>query len=181
MSEAYDFVSTDDEPSDDVRRWRLGEHSVDTPLAQDEVSSAVTEVAGVNDDLAEVLSEAYEMMNGGGSSVSGYECPVCGLKHSHSDDKHDIRESFGVRAEFAEQMEYNPFCHCGVNELAMLLDFVDAFNESVFVHDFIIEFDNTYSDIQQAANSAPIPGSTRSAIEELRQDLVEVTDIDPYE
>jgi hypothetical protein len=56
---------------------------------------------------------------------------VCGINHGHADHKHDIRAStdatptggFEVTEAFADEMQYNPYCHCGANELAMLVRF----------------------------------------------------------
>jgi len=213
--------------SEGIRRWTLGDHSVDTGLDSQELDDAIQNVREVNNDLASVLEEARDMVET--TDVSGFECPVCGLNHSHADTKHDIRADdrtgFNVSAEFADEMEYNPYCHCGVNELAMLMDFFHYITIPIFDHqhefesvleippevvdevhremkdsrqdpdrdtldvegaikatdneydvppeavDELGEFLNLKEEIAGAADSAPIAGETREAIEEARTEL----------
>lgn len=144
----YDFIdSNDDDAQDDnqtaadeqqtterqpreVRRWTLGDHTSANEADVDALELWADNDEEVNEDLAEVLRDAASMVEG--STVSGFECPECGLNHSHADHKHDIRSFFEVEADFADGMQYVPFCHCGVNELAMLVDFFHFINVPVF-------------------------------------------------
>ena len=129
-----------------VSQWKLGSHSVPSGISKDEIENEISRIKDVNPDLAGVLEEASSMVEH--SETSGYECKVCGLYHGHSDGKnnHDIRSSLNVRDEFTSQMEFCPFCHCGVNELAMWIDFIAFSNVVVFEDqerfESVLELDN---------------------------------------
>jgi len=224
--ETTEDTSTDEQEPREVRRWSLGDHSVDSGLDSQELDDAIENVREVNEDLAGVLEETRDMVET--TSVSGFECPVCGLNHGHSDSKHDLRSAFNVEADFADQMEYCPYCHCGVNELAMLVDFFHYISIPVFTdqHEFegvlevppevvdevhremkesrqdmdretldvkgavratsneyevprevLDELETFYErkeNIKSAADSAPIAGETREAIEDARKELESV-------
>lgn len=127
--EGYDFFGDDDDDDAqtttedttnwDVERWSLGEHQEDPNLDWDVLDDEVEYLAEQAPGLSDALSEAKEITET--FNVGGFECAVCGLNHSHSDSKHDIRDIFNVTEEFAEQMKFSPFCHCGVSELARLV------------------------------------------------------------
>lgn len=77
-----------------------------------------------------------------GFSVRGFKCAKCGLSHSHSTNKHRASDSFdSMDAEDAASMEYNPNCHCGVQELGR--------------HGS--DYGVSESDAGRTAGSAPIP------------------------
>ena len=140
----YDFIQTGDDSTDNEEQfnevgsmWTLGDHTTADESDRSALSQAIDDTlegldSEVDDDMAEVLQDASAMVEN--TRVSRFECPVeaCGLGHSHSDHKHDIRTSFGVTDSFAEQMEGCPYCHCGVNELSMLMQFYPFINEQVF-------------------------------------------------
>lgn len=50
--------------------------------------------------------------------VNGFKCAQCGLAHMHDTNKHRATDSFDMTDDEAASMDYNPNCHCGVNELA---------------------------------------------------------------
>lgn len=52
--------------------------------------------------------------------VSGFKCAHedCGLVHNHSTNKHRASDDFDMSDDEAADMEANPNCHCGLNELA---------------------------------------------------------------
>jgi len=114
-----------------VQRWSLGAHSMgefgDTVGLLDELQAANEPV---NDELAGLLKDAANLI--ARSTVSGFECPVCGLNHGHADDKHDIRSAFEVTERFANLMKFVPYCHCGANELAVLVDYIHYFRSQMF-------------------------------------------------
>lgn len=117
----------------ETRKWTLGDHEVRHDVDTDAIREAAADIDGVNPDLAAVLENAADSLSS--ASVSGFECPVCGLNHGHSDTKHDIRSpssGFSVTGVFADFMEFCPYCHCGVNELAMLIDFYNHIDAPVF-------------------------------------------------
>jgi hypothetical protein len=119
-------------------RWKLGSHTMASETVNDSVHAALDEVDDeVDEDLKTVLEDAAGLLNN--SSPCDFECPVCGLNHGHHDNKHDIREEFNVEPAFAEQMNYVPYCHCGVNELAMLVDYFGFINEPVFTDQYEFE------------------------------------------
>jgi hypothetical protein len=145
-TDGYDFFDVpeedeeeDVEPADrlhgEAKRWTLGSH---TTADNDERESIRELLSGVDSevdaDLYETLDQASQLV--GTQNVSGFECQVCGLNHSHDDRKHDVRDIFGVTEAFADQMEFNPFCHCGVNELAMLMEFYPYIQQKMFDADF---------------------------------------------
>ena len=148
----YDFIRNSDDAQNDNNNsfgadlgWGYGNHN----------SSRVSEASGavndtietlddeVDDELLDVLEEVANIVEG--AEVSAFECEVCGLTHSHAEWKHNITNptdttnlrtnipGFNVRDEFAiHGMEYNPRCHCGVNELAMMMPFFGYMSTAVF-------------------------------------------------
>lgn len=138
----YDFIASDDDAQDDTNdfdtvgsMWDLGDHSaIETENRRALIESINTTTDQLDDDVdgdvKAVLQDAADLVEG--TSVSRFECPVCGLGHSHPDHKHDIRASFDVTDAFADNMEFCPYCHCGVNELAMLVDFFPYIDIPVF-------------------------------------------------
>jgi len=145
---SYDFLGNGDKGRSEEgaaadSRWSLGTHTTADQDTQDQLDEMVTELdIGIDKSLRDTLEEAAQIA--GSSSLSGFECSVCGLHHNHSDKKHDIRDDltnsgYNVVPAFAEQMVFSPFCHCGVNELAMLVDFYGYINVGVFC-DEMMEF-----------------------------------------
>jgi len=140
----YDFIQTGDDSTDNEPRfnkvgsmWTLGDHTTADESDRSALSQAINDTledidSEVDDDMAAALQDASAMVED--TNVSRFECPVeaCGLGHSHSDHKHDIRSGFDVTDAFAEQMEGCPYCHCGVNELSMLMQFYPYITETVF-------------------------------------------------
>lgn len=138
----YDFIASDDDAQDFTNNfdtvgsmWTLGDHSaIETENRRGLIESINTATEDLDDDVdgevKSVLEDAANLVED--TTVSRFECPVCGLGHSHPDHKHDIRASFNVRDGFADQMDFCPYCHCGVNELAMLVDFFPYINVPVF-------------------------------------------------
>lgn len=72
------------------------------------------DVQGAAQLHAEVESVADSM------DVRGFKCvhEKCGLVHGHDTTKHRGSDSFDMSEDEAAQMEANPNCHCGLNELA---------------------------------------------------------------
>jgi len=143
MTETYDFMADDDSTDDEQQfdtvgsMWTLGEHSgvssQNTTSLQNALQSTLDEAdEDVDGEVIDVLEDAAGLVED--TSVSSFECshPDCGLHHSHADHKHDIRSSFDVTEEFAAQLEFTPFCHCAVNELAMSMEFYGYINTQVF-------------------------------------------------
>jgi hypothetical protein len=132
-------ATEDDEESYEVRMWSLGNHSTLDEGRSESMSNTLEQFmsdmdSDVDGEVMGVLQDAQSMIGGGSSSVRSFECPVdeCGLQHSHSDDKHDIRSAFNVEPDFADGLLFNPYCHCSVNELAMLMRFFSYITEPVF-------------------------------------------------
>lgn len=127
--EGYDFFGngesdstepeTTEETNFNVKKWSLGDHQEDVSTAWSNIERSINNIESAAPGLADALAEAKDTVQS--FSVSGFECSVCGLNHSHSDSKHDIRSAFSVTDEFAEGMKFSPFCHCGVSELARLV------------------------------------------------------------
>jgi hypothetical protein len=140
----YPFLETSRNEDRFSQRWRLGYHTTADETVAGSVQQALDDVDDdVDADLKAVLEDAANLVKA--SETRGFECPVCGLNHDHSDTKHDIRAFYDVLPEFADQMEFVPYCHCGVNELAMLMDFFPHFAAPVFEdqHEFegVLEID----------------------------------------
>lgn len=137
MFGSTDSETTHDATADDddtepfrVRKWKLGGHSMKPTVNPDDLRADAVRNAEVDPELAAILEQAAERVQA--ANVGDFQCPVCGLSHGHGDAKHDIRQAFDVTTEFAEMMEFAPNCHCGVNELALLMDFFDYLRPQVF-------------------------------------------------
>jgi hypothetical protein len=52
--------------------------------------------------------------------MGGFKCAheECGLVHEHDTTKHRASDDFDMSESEAADMEANPNCHCGLNELA---------------------------------------------------------------
>ena len=75
-----------------------------------DVSAGEVEADGLFDTLDDIASD-YD--------VAGFKCVSCGLAHGHDTNKHRASDTFELGAtEAATSMDYNPNCHCGVQELA---------------------------------------------------------------
>jgi hypothetical protein len=212
----YDFVDNGDSDESDnnsdddfgSQRWGLGDHSRISSenrtglLESIEATMSETD-AEMDEEIRDVLGDAAELVDS--ADVSNFECPVeaCGLGHSHPDTKHDIRSSgsvgYNVTENFADRMEFCPYCHCGVNELSMLLEFFHYIDTEVFagrdfsgVRDLDPEVVNVIYNLMTTENmdftpavraastryNSPahviVPGSVRSELREfikLRQDI----------
>lgn len=126
-------TTTDDADDFNVLRWKLGNHNMKPTIDADELRQNAADNEDINDDLADVLQQAAIQVEQ--AKVRDFQCPVCGLSHGHSDSKHDIRTAVNVTEQFAEMMQFNPACHCGVNELAVLIDFYGYIVPQVFEDD----------------------------------------------
>jgi hypothetical protein len=148
----YNFVSNGQQNSDNNQtndfstvgnKWTLGNHTSVSSSDKEKLSWSLQDTMAaldenVDDDLLSVLEDASSLVDS--TSISRFECPLeaCGLGHSHGDHKHDIRSGFNVTDSFADQMKFCPYCHCGVNELSMLVAFFPYITEPVFAdqHEF---------------------------------------------
>lgn len=144
----YDFITNGDEEeqnNNDIEQqfntvgsmWTLGDHSTAGQNDRSELSKTIDKTMDelddeIDGDMKAVLQDASDLVKD--TRVSKFECPVesCGLGHSHPDHKHDVRDAFDVLNTFTNQMEFCPYCHCGVNELAMLMAFFPYISEPVF-------------------------------------------------
>lgn len=96
-----------------VQRTEL--EQVEEDAASPEVTvEAKPDIAGAEQLHAEVEAMAEDF------SVGGFKCAheECGLVHNHDTNKHRASDSFDMSDSEAAQMEANPNCHCGLNELA---------------------------------------------------------------
>ena len=96
-------------------------------------------------DLHATLDDAADDM-----SVRGFKCVKCGLAHMHDTNKHRASDSTSMSEDEAAEMEFNPNCHCGYNELAH--------------RGAAYGVEDTPSP-SQAASTAPIPDATRRQME----------------
>jgi len=87
-----------------------------TEQIRDEMPSSISVQTGEGIE-AEGLHEALDDM-ASSFDVTGFKCSTCGLAHMHSTNKHRASDAFDISVEETADMEYNPVCHCGVNELA---------------------------------------------------------------
>lgn len=94
----------------------------DAEVIQEEVEQPEVSVEGAasSDESFSVqaagLQEALDTV-ASGFSVSGFKCAKCGLAHMHDTTKHRASDSFSMSEDEASGMEFNPNCHCGVQEL----------------------------------------------------------------
>lgn len=146
MTGNYEFVEDDDSNDNEQQfdtvgsMWTLGDHSgisaQNTTSLRSALQASLDDAdEDVDGDVIDVLEDAAGLVEE--TSVSSFECshPDCGLHHGHADHKHDIRSGFDVTENFASLIEFTPFCHCGVNELAMLMEFYGYINTQVFEDD----------------------------------------------
>lgn len=139
----YDFVDTNDDESENNfgnQRWGLGDHNGLSAKNKkgllDSIEATMEEAdESMDEELRSVLEDASGLVSQ--TTVTQFECPVeaCGLGHSHPDTKHDIRSTstgYNVTREFADRMQFCPYCHCGVNELSMLMEFFHYIDTEVF-------------------------------------------------
>ena len=94
----------------------------DAQAIQEEVAQPEVEVDGVAASDTSMTVEASGLQSAldgiaDGFSVNGFKCAKCGLAHMHSTNKHRASDSFDMSDKDAASMEFNPNCHCGVQEL----------------------------------------------------------------
>jgi hypothetical protein len=82
-----------------------------TPKIQVEARPDIEGGAELQSALGEIADEF---------DVGGFKCahPQCGLVHTHDTNKHRASDDFSMSGDEAAEMEANPNCHCGLNELA---------------------------------------------------------------
>jgi hypothetical protein len=170
----YDFIDDGARRDDhkfghettDPSWWGLGEHREDNDTDWDSVLDELEDTIGNVPGMEGLLGEAEDIASS--YKDFGFECPVCGLSHGHSTDKHDVRDFFAVTDEFVDKMQCNPYCHCGVHELARLLNYFRSIEVQVFEDQDEPEFDidSRRRKIKSAASSAPIPDSLRNELDE---------------
>lgn len=100
----------------------MAEQIHETDLEQIEETTATPEVSverkpaiSGGQDLQAELGEMADSFN-----VGGFKCahPECGLVHGHDTNKHRASDDYDMSENEAADMEANPNCHCGLNELA---------------------------------------------------------------
>ncbi|QLG30002.1 hypothetical protein HUG10_20565 (plasmid) [Halorarum halophilum] len=171
---SYDFIDDNARPDNytyghevhDPSWWGLGTHreddGTDWDAVLEDVEDVVADVPGMNNLLneAERIADSYRDF--------GFECPVCGLRHGHSSDKHDVRDFFAVTEEFVDKMHKSPYCHCGVHELARLLNYFRSIEIQVFEDqdEDGFDIDSRKRQVKSAAGSAPIPDRVRNELDD---------------
>lgn len=185
-TDAEDDTQHSNPDSKAARKWGLGAHSAQPVVSEADLQASAEKLRGLDDDMAEMFENAADMVGSQKTSLGRYECPVCGIEHKHGSDKHDIRDTGSdglyVDPDFAERMEFNPNCHCGVNELAMLMDFLDHIPVQVFTDisnahvDGVVE--NRKADVRGAAANATISEATENRIENIRESIEASLDTD---
>jgi hypothetical protein len=70
-------------------------------------SGASVDASGLQESLTEI-ADTFD--------VTGFKCVKCGLAHMHDTTKHQLSKDFDISDEDSAQAEYNPVCHCGVQE-----------------------------------------------------------------
>lgn len=165
-----------------IRMWSLGDHRHPDAKSADDLRDEIERLRDSDDPgLAAALEEAEAELES--ADVVDFECPTCGFGHGHSADKHDVRSAFEVGTQFADdEMDKCPYCHCGVAELAMLVDFYEYLtrdNRQMFADgDSLSEADleERFETIRSAAESAPVHDETRRTIEARRDELAQARD-----
>lgn len=161
--------------------WKLGNHGRAVDMDLDSVTRELEAQRDLlDDDTLDLLDAARRVRDR--ASLYDFECPNehCRIAHSHDDTKHDIREKFNVTEAFVDAMEMTPFCHCGANELAMLVDYYHDFRVDVFTDQSDLtpsERDARIEAIREAAESARLHENTRQYIESLRANVKATRDL----
>lgn len=110
--------------------------SVEPETFSVESGASVSVEAGSLQDTLHNIADSFD--------VTGFKCVKCGLAHMHDTTKHQISKSFDISDDDAATMDYNPVCHCGLQEAGR--------------HGGDMGIDE--ADAASAADSAPIPPET---------------------
>lgn len=162
---SYDFIQNDGSTDNDQTTFggfSWSDHPGDHTSVSDDTQSALDAALDrVDEEMEPEVAEALQDISDelpGSDSVTNFQCshPDCGLTHGHPENKHHIRNpvdcrgvtGFGVTDEFAESIEFVPNCHCGANEMAMLVRFVPYFGDQIEV----------FSDGEQFRSVFQLPG-----------------------
>lgn len=86
-----------------VERVSVDEHSFSVEVE----AGASVEASGLHETLSEI-ADTFD--------VTGFKCVKCGLAHMHDTTKHQLSKDFDISDEDSAYMEYNPVCHCGLQE-----------------------------------------------------------------
>lgn len=86
-----------------VERISEGERSISVDVER----GATVDADGLQQSLAEV-ADTFD--------VTGFKCVKCGLTHMHDTMKHRLSDTFDISGEDSSSMDYNPTCHCGLQE-----------------------------------------------------------------
>lgn len=86
-----------------VEQVETEDHSFSTEVE----ASVSVEASGLQDSLSEI-ADSFD--------VTGFKCVKCNLTHMHDTLKHRLSDDFDISDEESASHNYNPVCHCGVQE-----------------------------------------------------------------
>jgi hypothetical protein len=118
---------------------------IDTSQVAPDVEISVGSTVNGGEALQDALGDIADSFG-----ATGFKCVKCGLAHMHDTTKHRLSDSFDVSPSEAASNEYNPTCHCGVQEAGR--------------HGSDYGVDET--EAASVASSAPIPAETRRELDE---------------
>lgn len=150
-------------------RWSYGDHDA-SGTDWDAVDDAISTLEEQNvEGLGSLLNEAKRAASE--ATENAFECGTCGLVHKHGTGKkgHHLREE-GVTQAFIDKMKYEANCHCGLHELARLLNHWSHLNTQVFEDQDNMsrsEIDSKISELQSvcANDNAPIPPEVETELD----------------
>jgi len=182
----YEFmVGHDPEPEDDEDgfdhgRWSRGRHAGANERQDEQAEQIALEEMLAGMDLSEQRQELVDDLLEKSESIQSFEfvCPLCNHGHEHGDNKHDLTYDLGyagfrVRQEFADQLEWEQGCHCGLAELSMLMDYFEMIDQQVFEDQDNPEFDldSRIEKIRAEEGNAPNPDHVYADLRETREQL----------
>jgi len=185
----YEFVvGYDPEPGDDQDeengfdhgRWSRGRHAGADEREDEQAEQVALEEMLAGMDLSEQRQELVDDLLEKSESIQSFEfvCHLCNHGHGHGDNKHDITYDLGyagfrVREDFADQLEWEQGCHCGLAELSMLMDYFELIDQQVFEDQDDSEFDldSRIEKIRAEEGNAPNPDHVYADLREKREQL----------
>jgi len=91
-----------------IEQQQVEQVSVESDTFSVDVVADATVDAG---DLHETITDIADTFD-----VTGFKCVKCGLAHMHDTTKHQLSKEFDISDDDSAEMEYNPVCHCGLQE-----------------------------------------------------------------
>lgn len=131
-------------------------------IEQEPVVQIDEEVVMNAEEVVSTVDDVSEQIN-----VRDFTAPVSGINHGHDTDKHDVRQSFGVRDEFVKKFfsDYGivPNDHAAIWLMSYRKQEAINHDEKVF-RDTSDTDRERWNKIDKMKSSAPIPPETQQRL-----------------